>query len=343
MQLLWPLQLLWLWQSHAMAPRPGGTWLAPVGSGTGVDPPPGARKSFQLTISGYGLLWLGRYGAGMEAGPVSLAAALLESDRAYFEAGAEVRDVPGAAMALLRGMEALAAACVVHRVRQAEVGEPERWLGMMGREVRAAGCAALRIYLDEPTGPLAATLARTGAMRTVEVGLVRRSGGAWPGGAVPPGMTLDPVRSADAWRAKLDFHRACPVGPDGHAAPAELWVAMERRRAGAGYLRPWLVRLDGTVCGTFGLAGQGQLARLKNVVLHPGFRGRGLARHVVRLAADSAAGDGALGVGCFALERHHALAMYQALGFEPVIRQYEWVAPLAAPRPRHNLLMKAGT
>jgi len=37
----------------------------------------------------------------MEAGPVSLAAALLESDRAYFEAGAEVRDVPGAAVALL--------------------------------------------------------------------------------------------------------------------------------------------------------------------------------------------------------------------------------------------------
>jgi len=278
----------------------------------------------------------------MEAGPVSLAAALLESDRAYFEAGAEVRDVPGAAMALLRGMETLAASCVVHRVRQAEAGEPEQWLGMMGREVRAAGCPALRIYLDEGRGPLAAALARTGAMRTVEVGLVRCVDEPW-NGAVPGGMTLESVRSAESWRAKLDFHGACPVGPDGHAAPAGLWVAMERRRAEAGYLRPWLVRLDGTVCASFGLAGQGQLARLKNLVLHPAFRGRGLARHVVRLAAETAAEDGALGVGCFALERHHAVAMYQALGFETVIRQYEWVAPLRAPRPRHNHLIKATT
>lgn len=279
----------------------------------------------------------------MEAGPESLAAALLESDRAYFEAGAEVRDVPGATMALLRGMESLAAACVVHRVRQAEAGEPERWLGMMGREVGAAGCAALRIYLDEATGPLAAALAHTGAMRTVEVGLVRRADAAWTGGASSAALSIEPVRSADSWRAKLDFHRACPVGPDGHAAPAELWVGMERRRAGAGYLRPWLVRLGGTVCGTFGLAGQGQLARLKNLVLHPAYRGRGLARHVVRLAAEAAAADGAAGVGCFALERHHSLAMYRALGFAPVIRQYEWVAPLGAPRPRHSHLMKAGT
>jgi ribosomal protein S18 acetylase RimI-like enzyme len=209
--------------------------------------------------------------------------------------------------------------------------------------VRAAGCAALRIYLDEEAGPLAAVLGRTRAMRTVEVGLVRRTDDPWKGGTVPAGLTLEPVGSADSWRAKLDFHRACPVGPDGHAAPAELWVEMERRRAGAGYLRPWLVRLDGTVCGTFALAGQGQLARLKNVVLHPRFRGRGLARHVVRLAAETAAAGGALGVGCFALERHHALAMYQALEFQPVIRQYEWVAPLGAPRPRHNHLMKAGS
>ena len=279
----------------------------------------------------------------MEAGPESLAAALLESDRAYFEAGAELRDVPGATMALLRGMESLAAACVVHRLRQAEAGEPERWLGMMGREVRAAGCPALRIYLDEKTGPLAAALARAGAMRTVEVGLVRRTDARWRAGAVPDGLAIEPVRSADAWRAKLDFHRACPVGPDGHAAPAALWVEMERRRAGAGYLRPWLVRLEGTVCGTFGLAGQGQLARLKNLLLHPKFRGRGLARHVVRLATDAAAADGALGIGCFALERHHALAMYQRLAFEPVIRQYEWVAPLGAPRPRHHHLIKATT
>lgn len=279
----------------------------------------------------------------MATGPESLAAALLESDRAYFEAGAELRDVPGATVVLLRGMEALAAGSVVHRVRQDEIGEPARWLAMMGREVRAAGCPALRIYLDEDQGALARSLAAAGAFRSIEVGVVRRCAETWTGGALRAGFALEPVRSPAAWRAKLEFHRACPVGPDGHAAPAALWVEMERRRAEAGYLRPWLVRLEGMVCGAFALAGKGPLARLKNLVLHPRFRGRGLARHVVRLAAEAAAADGAEALGCFALEQHHALAMYRALGFTPVVRQYEWVAPLPAPLPKHNHLMKAGS
>lgn len=279
----------------------------------------------------------------MRAGPESLAAALLESDRAYFEAGAELRDVPGASVALLRGMESLAAACVVHRVRPAEISEPERWLAMLGREVRAAGSRSLRIYLDDAAPSLDAALRARHSVRIVEVGLVRMCGGPWIGGALRTGFTARLIESSADWRAKLEFHRACPVGPDGHAAPADLWVEMERRRADAGYLRPWLVRLEGSVCGAFALAGQGPLTRLKNLVLHPSFRGRGLARHVIRLGAETAAADGAEGVGCFALESHHALSMYRGLGFVPVIRQYEWVAPLPVPRPRHNHLMKAGS
>ncbi len=278
----------------------------------------------------------------MRAGPESLAAALLESDRAYFEAGADVLEVPGGSIAVLRGMESLAAGCVVQRIRHAGIGSPARWLAVVEREVRAAGAASLRMYLDDDIGPLGAALAARDAVASVEVGLVRMCDVPWPGGTVPAGFVLEPVESAADWCAKLAFHRACTTGPDGHAAPAELWVAMERRRAESGYLTPFLVRLDGLVCSTFALAGRGALARLKNLVVHPHFRGRGLARHVIRLAMERAAA-GAAALGCFALERHHSLPMYRALGFVPVIRQREWVSPLPALAPGHSQLAGAGS
>ena len=279
----------------------------------------------------------------MQADPESLAPALLESDRAYFEAGAEVRPLRGASMALLRGMQSLAAGCVVHRVRPGEIGPPDQWLDELECAMRAAACTSLRIYLDERgDDALSAALTARGAAATTEVGLVRMSCEPWAAGPVPAGYTLHAVETVADWCAKLAFHRASLVGPDGHAAPAELWVAMERRRAEAGYLQPYLVRHDGVICGAFALAGQGALCRLKNLVLHPGFRGRGIARHVVRLAIERASA-GAAAVGCFAFAHHHALPMYRALGFMPVVSQREWVSPLPALLPDLNQMMGAGT
>ena len=57
---------------------------------------------------------------------------LLESDRLYFEAGADVLPIPGAVIAAMRGAEKLAAGCVVQRIDPDAVGAPDSWLAETG-------------------------------------------------------------------------------------------------------------------------------------------------------------------------------------------------------------------
>ena len=264
----------------------------------------------------------------MQTRAAAFAALLLESDRRYFEAGAVVDMLTGADLVWLPGSAPLAASLVVQRVRPAEVVRPRSWLAALGRAVEDRGGLQLRIYLEEADNPIARELAALGAARSVETGLVRMASTSAELAESP--FDVRPVRTAEDWAAKLTLHRACATGADGHDAPAELWVAMERTRTAAGYMQPFLLWRDQEPCGTFALHRHGAFARLKNLVLRPDCRGQGHGACLTRLALAQAWRSGAAAAGVFALESGPGLAMYTRAGFSPVLRQFEWTIPVAA-------------
>src|SRR5262245_33324344 len=75
----------------------------------------------------------------------------IETDRAYFEMGAEVSDLDGAILAWMPGLTRSPAAAVIHRVDPAAIAAGgEGWVSQAERKMADVGAALARIYLDQP-------------------------------------------------------------------------------------------------------------------------------------------------------------------------------------------------
>lgn len=260
-----------------------------------------------------------------------LAEELLESDRRYFESAAELEPLGGAVLARMPALQGLPAACVVQRVAAAALPlPPGEWLDQLERRLLGMGYARVRLYV-RPSGAapaLAAVLAERGYRASTEIGFLGR---ALHTPALPAGYRFDPVTTQADWVAKRALHRACAVGPDGHASAADEWVEMERRKTEAGYMQPYLLRRDGTACGTVGASASAHLLRLKNLVIHPEHQKQGVGRTAVRCVAGVAHGLGKRAIGVFGIEHTPGAALYRAAGFHASVLQTEWTRRLTAP------------
>jgi len=263
----------------------------------------------------------------LDAVPAAWAAALIESDRRYFEAGAEVLAFPGASIAVLRGAESLAAGCVAQRI---DVGcaaaAPDSWLAELEARFRDLGASRVRLYLEGAHGTLDAALARRGYRRRVEHGFVRECGGP----AEDPGVELVSSDDDDGWIVRRELLRRSGSAPDGFAADPDLWIDMERRRTRAGYMRPYLVRRGGDVVGAACAASAGPLLRIKNVCVDPAHRRSGVATALAVRFADLAASQGFAAAGCFAIEGEAGMGIYGRAGYRDLTSQLEWVSNLGS-------------
>jgi hypothetical protein len=253
---------------------------------------------------------------------------LLESDRRYFEAGAESISIPGATIAFLRGAEPLAAGCVVHRVDLSGVVDGDAWVVGMEERLRALHCPCARLYLEAPCPRLEEALARRNYRARVEFGFVRAA----VRGAGDPFVEVIPADDAPAWSQRRTIMERCGRGPDGHRTDADLWVAMERRKCRAGYMRPYVIAVKGDVVGAVCAARCGSILRLKNLFVDPGCRRRGVATAVAERFAGLAAEAGQPAAGCFAIEGEPGMIVYALAGYETVTRQTEWFRELEGAR-----------
>jgi hypothetical protein len=254
---------------------------------------------------------------------------LLESDRLYFEAGAEPVAIAAATIARLRGAESLAAGCVVQRVEGAKISErADAWLAQVEIRLRSLGSPRARIYLDQPDPDLEAALTRVGYRRRVEIGFVCETARA----PVPPAVELVPADDDHGWAVRGKIMERCRLGPDGHQADPDLWVEMERRKTRAGFLRPHLISAEGSIVGAASLATCGSILRLKNLFVDPDAQRRGVATATSLRTAQLAAEQN-LAAGCFAVEDEPGVAVYTLAGYRELTRQTEWVRPLEAATP----------
>ncbi len=250
---------------------------------------------------------------------------LLESDRRYFEAAADVLPVPGAVIAALRGAETLAAGCVVQRIdAEAAAVQPDSWLVELEDRLRALGSPRARLYLETPQARLEEALTRRGYRSRAEHGFTRAAG---DGERAEVDLAL--AEGEDDWSARRELMRRQEHGVDGHPVDADLWIDLERRKCEAGFMRPYLIRRGGRVVGAVCAAPCGRLMRFKNLVVDADHRRRGVATATAEWFAGLAREEGLEAAGCFALEGGPGLVLYPRAGYRPTVVQTEWMRELA--------------
>ena len=137
-------------------------------------------------------------------------------------------------------------------------------------------------------------------------------------------VRLHPVMSDLDWTAKRALHVASGTGPDGHDNAPGLWANLEQRKSEAGGLELNLVMRGGDVIRALDLMAEKSILRLKNLVIHPDYRGFGFGAEAVHAGCAEAVRRGYTAVGAFALEQKRTLAFYESCGFRPVATQTEW-------------------
>lgn len=246
---------------------------------------------------------------------------LLESDARYFEIGARIEELDMGSLVTMPGLEQLAAGCVIQRVGPAaEAADFDGWIHAIRRRVGAFVGARPRLYLQGSYPRLETALRNAGFKSETEIGLLNFA----PGGFDAVDVHLRPVTGDGDWAAKRALHEASGTGPDGHENAPALWVDLEQRKSQVGELELYLVMRNKDVIGALGLMVQNSILRLKNLVMHPDYRGSGLGAEAVHAGCAEAARRGYAVVGVFALEQQGTLAFYESCGFQAVTTQTEW-------------------
>lgn len=250
-----------------------------------------------------------------------LTRALLESDRRYFELGAEVCALPGGSLYWMTGLNELAASCVVQRVDPPDSTEQAgRWLDQIEGILAGHRIPRARIYLDEKLPLLENLFVRRGYVCRGELGFLAPLGHPPPTAAV----RLCRVHEEVAWQQKLALHTAAMEGPDGYLNQADLWVDMERRKCETGGMQTYLVYRRDQVVATVGtIVGQG-LLRLKNIVVAPQYRRQGIALAIVHDLWRMAETEHGSRLGVFGVTGGKGSNLYRRAGLQAVTEQYEW-------------------
>jgi len=253
-----------------------------------------------------------------------LAETLVETDGLYFELGARAEALPGASLVRMPGLEHTAAGCVVQRVDPACIGDEVAWGYAVGERLGAVGCRLARIYLLGREPALEAALLRLGYEPREEIGFLAPV----PRSPHRTGVRVRPVVTEVDWQIKHLLHEECPVQSDGHEGSAHEWVELERRKAEAGGMTCCLIEVDGEPCGAVATIELGPFLRIKNIVIHPAYRGRGLALATVHELGLVARRRGRRAFGCFAVAGGTGEAVYRRAGLAAVTSQFEWAKDL---------------
>jgi len=250
---------------------------------------------------------------------------LIESDVAYFEAGAAIEKLPGVTIAHMAGLQSLAAGCVVQRVdTEALEREPKPFIDRIETALRDLGMHSSRIYLEHSPLNVEHALVTRGYRPSVELAIALGSDRPLP----EESLSFQVVESADDWAVKRRVHEAMSRAPDGHEASTDDWVAMEKRKCEVGYMTPYLVVCDGKVVGAVNAAPWKSVLRMKNLFVQPDCRLRGIGSSIARQFGSLALQEDKAAAGAFVLADAAFVNMYTDAGYQVIAQQTEWCRKL---------------
>jgi len=253
----------------------------------------------------------------------SMFARAVDTERTYFELGAEIQRLPGAELAWMPGLTASPAAAVIHRVRPAIcAANGERWIAEAEEALITVGAGMARIYVDMSGSALDPLLLRAGYIARDELVFVHSLPGP------PPGVTLSRVTTDADWQRKLRFHESVEAPPDGHWTAAAQWVELERRKCEYG-MECYLAEIDGETVGAIGhVRGEG-LLRIKNLIVHPAHRRLSIGRAMLSQIAALGREIGIVEQCLLAVRGEVGELLYRAVGMRVAGSLVEWSKPIA--------------
>jgi ribosomal protein S18 acetylase RimI-like enzyme len=249
---------------------------------------------------------------------LSLAAS---TDESYFRLGATCEQIFGARMHWMQGLGRLPGAVTVHCSSSdvAKGGIP--FLQQIERRLEDIGAVMARLYMDGVCSPSANVLTGLGYENREEAIFVKRT---WVDGRHD--LRLRCVSSEADWEQKLGFHQAAVERPDGHAASAHDWVEMERRKCASGKMIAYMAEIGHETVGVCGALDENELRRLKNIVVHPAHRRRGIAGKMIAMVSGQASRR--VPACVFAVVGSVGELLYRSLGMHEIGRVTEWSKPL---------------
>ena len=249
---------------------------------------------------------------------------LIESDRAYFQAGSIIKELPGGVI-----MTSAAGADYVLLVDDLDkaAADVAAWLSPAMTMVARTPHGRLRVYLSARRSDLSKALADAGLVERVELLFFGT-----PHVRAMSTATLTPVESADAWRAKEAFHDQAAERPDGYHCSARDWTAFEKIKVRALGMRCYLVRRSAEVVGSVATIQRAGYRRVKNLVVHPDYRRQGVAQEILTMLARPTGAGEIVPLGMLAVADSSGEALYRSVGLGAMGEYYEWSLPLTANR-----------
>ena len=249
---------------------------------------------------------------------------LLETDVRYFELATRTTDLHGAQMFWSPGGTSIPVGCVIFRVE--EPNSPAQaldWIARFEDAILRVDSHLARIYLQKPNPLMELALARSGYEKEPEVAFV--------GPATAP--TTDTTVTLQLMKTEADLDKMAeidaenPVGPDGHTADIETWNEIIRQKWRTGELLLYFIMDRGEICGTVGAMKAAHIVRLKNLVVRPSHRKKGVGRGAT-LALWKKAFESGKRLAVFGVPGGGGYATYKSAGLHPTWPQYEWCKKL---------------
>lgn len=262
---------------------------------------------------------------------------LHDSDARYFQAAAETIEVMDGKLSWMQDLSSQAGGCVFHSVTK--LPDPSQdacklWLTELEQLFVQRDVPLCRFYLQEEFPEHAAWFESLGYKQVPELGLFAELD--------KQGVDIDSSDNDFAlietdlietrpehWDLYKALLETADATPDGHRMQADDYAALERAKAESGYMQAYIHIVEGEALAVGNLDCINGMARVKNVLVHPQQRGKGIGKKVVAALMDIGRQQGAKQAGAYALEENQsAVAMYHSLGFKDVYFQYEWTRSL---------------
>lgn len=249
----------------------------------------------------------------------------LETDRIYFELGAQLEPLAGAELAWTPDFVSAPASAVIHRVDLQVLSYCNLdWLNGVESRLTQLGIRLARFYLQDRDAGIESLLGDAGYMCREELVFVDDLPDP------PPLLTFRPVRTKEDWARKLKFHEQVTESPDGHANSAADLVGLERHKCAHG-MESYLGEAEGRIVGVVGAVWSEGVVRVKNLLVHHDHRRQSVATtllsHIAALGRDRGIREQCL----LALRGKHGEKLYRSLGMQLIGSQMEWSKRLYGP------------
>ncbi len=245
---------------------------------------------------------------------------VVASDRRYFELGASAEPLPGAVLLHLPGSAGVGAGTVVWVDDAAVVTKSPGWVEAAAVAARRCGAPALRVYGLAPDGPAADRCHAAGMTSRQELAYVGVGGDADGAGSRIEIRPADDEAGRDARRRVAG---GATSAPDGHPIDAEAFLAGEELRAATGALELFVAWDGEEPVAVVGALRQGDLLRLKNLLIRPDRRREGIAKAVTSTLLGWARDEDRV-LGTVALAGDHGERIYRSLDMAVAGEYTEW-------------------